>query len=126
MPASVCSGSSPTRREQARERYRAYVEERGDGVEADLACSIFLGSERFAVQSTRGLGPLAEIPRGHWQPVRPSLAELLAARTNARIAAAYSEYGYTMREFAELLGVHYATVSRRIRRHEVNMSECKT
>jgi DNA-binding MarR family transcriptional regulator len=31
-----------------------------------------------------------------------------------------------MREIADHLGVHYATVSRRIRRFEQALSECKT
>ncbi|MHA1813382.1 MAG: helix-turn-helix domain-containing protein, partial [Candidatus Thorarchaeota archaeon] len=31
---------------------------------------------------------------------------------------AYHDYGYTMREIAEYLGIHYATVSRHLRRME--------
>jgi transposase len=31
-----------------------------------------------------------------------------------------------MRDIAEHLGVHYATVSRRLRRYEAEMLECKT
>jgi IS30 family transposase len=31
-----------------------------------------------------------------------------------------------MGEIADHLGVHYATVSRRLRRHEAALSECKT
>jgi hypothetical protein len=34
------------------------------------------------------------------------------------IAAAYSNYGYTLKEIAEHLGVHYATISRAIKRAE--------
>ncbi|RLE35650.1 addiction module toxin RelE, partial [Candidatus Acetothermia bacterium] len=34
------------------------------------------------------------------------------------ILKAYRDYDYTMREIAEHLGVHYATVSRRLRRVE--------
>ena len=60
------------------------------------------------------------------QPVRSSLEELLSAASNAQIAVAYTEHGYTMREIADHLDLHYATVSRRIRRHAAEVSECKT
>jgi REP element-mobilizing transposase RayT len=115
-------------RERARERYRSQVQHEPTEL-AELGVSVFCGSERFAAESTRGLGPIAEVPRSHWQPVRPSLGELLPRLENASIARAYLEHGYTMREIATHLGVHYATVSRRLRRHSAQMaqmSECKT
>ena len=34
------------------------------------------------------------------------------------IADAYREHGYLLKEMAEFLGVHYSTVSRRLRRHQ--------
>lgn len=37
---------------------------------------------------------------------------------SAMIAEAYREHGYTMKEIADHLGVHYATISRRLRKHE--------
>jgi putative transposase len=112
-------------REAARERYRAHVED--EITSATLfGVSIFAGSDRFAAERTRGVGPIEEVPRSHWQPVRPPLEELLAHLENASIASAYREHGYTMREIAEHLGVHYATISRRLRRHRAEMSECKT
>jgi len=36
----------------------------------------------------------------------------------AGIVEAYREHGYTMKQVAEHLGVHYATVSRRLRKLE--------
>lgn len=111
-----------TSREVARERYRAHVE---TGTAVPEGISIFLGSDRFAVRHTRELGPLEEVPRAHWRPVRPPLAAIVGRVDNAAIARAYLEHGYTMREIAEHLGIHYATVSRRLRRHE-EMSERKT
>lgn len=114
-------------REDARTRYRAYVE---DGLAsespADSADTTILGSDDFVRRHTRAVRPSSEIARREWQPVRPSLAELLAPPTNAAIAEAYREYGYTMREIAAHVGVHYATISRRIRRCEMAVSECKT
>jgi DNA-directed RNA polymerase specialized sigma24 family protein len=115
-------------RESARERYRSHVEHELTVLTelAELGVSLFLGSDRFAAESTRSLGPIEEIPRSHWQPVRPSLDELVPRLENAAIASAYLEHGYSMREIADYLGVHYATVSRRLRRHAAQMSECKT
>lgn len=111
----------------ARERYRVHVEERvGDGLAATLGRSVILGSEEFAKSRTGGIRPNGEVARRHWQPVRPSLEELLASPTNATIADAYRRYGYTMCEIAAHIGVHYATISRRIRKHESAVSECKT
>ncbi len=38
--------------------------------------------------------------------------------TPEEIGQAYREYGYRLREIAQHLGVHYATVSRRLKRAE--------
>jgi REP element-mobilizing transposase RayT len=113
-------------RESARERYRAYVEQRDDARIGRDPDSIVFGTERFAADATRNVRPLPEVPRSHWQPVRPPLSALLPRLANDGIAAAYRDYGYTMRDIAEHLGVHYATVSRRLRRYEAEMLECKT
>lgn len=114
-------------REVARERYRMHVESDADiDVAAKLRSFAIFGSEDFARSHTCGIGPNAEIARRHQQPVRPSLDELLASPTNETIADAYRRYGYAMCEIADHLGVHYATISRRIRRHESALSECKT
>jgi len=112
-------------REQARKRYRAHVEARETAVVVQRGVSIFLGSDSFAAERVAGLGPIAEVPRTQWQPVRPPLAEVLADAGNAGIAAAYREHAYTMNEIAAQLGVHYATVSRRLRRYEAELSDCK-
>lgn len=88
-------------RQRARKRYRSHVEhELSEPTE--LGVSIFCGSDRFAAESTRGLGPIEEVPRSHWQPIRPSLAELLPRLENASIARAYLDHGYTMREVASV------------------------
>lgn len=114
-------------RDAARERYRAHVESRiGGDLAAELEGSVILGSKDFARSRIGDIGANAEIARRHWQPVRPPLDELLASPTNATIADAYRRYGYAMCEIADHLGVHYATISRRIRRHESALSECQT
>ena len=113
-------------RASARTQYRRFVDEqRGTRAVAENR-SIFLGDARFVAGHTRDLDAITEVPRSHWKPARPALEEVLIPRSDAAIAAAYRDHGYRMREIAERLGVHYATVSRRIRRHEAAMSECKT
>lgn len=111
----------------ARARYRALVERHGaNALAADLGRSIILGSDAFLETHSQPSAPSNEIPRLHWQPRRPALEQLLASANDGAISTAYRSYGYTMREIAAHLGVHYATVSRRIRRHERAMSDCKT
>lgn len=102
---------------RARERYMSFVAE-GAGLQPwrDLRGAIYLGSERFAARASGG-GPIAEVPRAQWNPVRRPLAELLRPHGDAAVEQAYRE-GYSMREIAEHLEVHYATVSRRLRRLE--------
>jgi len=50
--------------------------------------------------------------------VKPPLKELLGRRGENAIAVTYREYGYRLREIADHLGVHYATVSRKLRTFE--------
>jgi REP element-mobilizing transposase RayT len=55
---------------------------------------------------------------------RPSLAELLEGEEDRDLAItrAYRDHGYLMREIADALRCHYATVSRAIRRFENRLS----
>jgi AraC-like DNA-binding protein len=78
---------------------------------------IYFGSEPFVAAKTANLTPIPEIPRAHWQPLRPPLDELLCTSENP-IPAAYRDYGYTLKEIADELGCHYSTVSRRLRQSE--------
>jgi putative transposase len=58
-----------------------------------------------------------EISQAAWRENRPSLRDLICAEDLDRgIDDAYRRHGYTMREIAEELGCHYATVSRRLRK----------
>lgn len=113
-------------RSQARERLRAFVDEPGDRP-LDPA-GVILGDEPFQRNHTDDLYPAPEIPRDHWQPVRPPLEQILHGRPrNEAIAAAYRTHGYHMNEIAQVLGCHYATISRRLRTYETQtMSERKT
>ena len=105
---------------RARARLRAFVEA-GRSEEAPAAVGgIYVGGEEFVRAASSRLGPIPEIPREQWQPLRPELEEIFGgAGASDPVAVAYRTYGYTLREIAAYLGCHYATVSRRLRRSEL-------
>jgi AraC-like DNA-binding protein len=59
-----------------------------------------------------------EVPRRQRQPVRPSLKQIVTEDTPEAIGQASRDYGYRLAEIAQHLGVHYATVSRRLKQVE--------
>ena len=63
---------------------------------------------------------LVEIPRRQSHAHRPGLGELFGAKANldGAMIEAYRRYGYWMFAIADHLKVHYATVSRRLKRTE--------
>ena len=79
---------------------------------------------------------LSEVPRAQRFALRPALAALfngVVSRDDraARCVVAVRDHGYTMKEVATFLGVHYITVSRAFAEAErppsgSEMSECKT
>lgn len=95
-----------------------------------LIGQIILGKSNFVEKITgllKGREEIKEIPRTQRYAIRPMLEELLAERKDRNkeefdrfISEAY-KYGYTMREIAENLGVHYSTISRIIKRWERNI-----
>ena len=107
--------------------YRRFVS-RGKGARPweGLRGQIYLGSEAFVRKLPKGGRGLSEVPRAQREGVRPSLEDLLGENAVEGMVAAYRTHGYAMREIAEFLGVHYATVSRRIRRYEQDLLDCKT
>jgi hypothetical protein len=118
------------RKRVSMEKYRRFVME---GVDKEspwetLRGQIFFGKEEF-IKKLSGLlnekEGIKEVPKNQRYVARPSLRELfrrkkgeerkLGAKT---IYAAYVRYGYSMKEIAEYLGVHYATISRAIKQVE--------
>jgi REP element-mobilizing transposase RayT/AraC-like DNA-binding protein len=59
-----------------------------------------------------------EISTRDWHIGRPGLAELLTSEAPNAIATAYRQHGYTLKQIAAHLGLHYSTVSRRLRAWE--------
>jgi putative transposase len=105
----------------AQARYRTFVAE-GRGGPApweQLTGQIYLGSEKFVAQHQPNR-VIRDIPRRQTQAQRPSL-ETLFERKGAlekTIHQAYRQYGYRLADIADHLGVHAATVSRRLKRAE--------
>jgi hypothetical protein len=118
------------KKRKAIEKYKRFVME-GTNEESpwqNLKGQIFLGAEEFIDRLSSLLSDkeeLKEIPKEQRYAGRPSLSELfrdgnakpLRVRDEA-VCAAYIQYGYRMKEIAEYLGVHYATVSRAVTRAE--------
>lgn len=116
-------------REGAIERYSAFVRD-GVGQAAPwqkLEGQVFLGSERFveAMRSRLPDADLREVPRAQRRAKAPALDTYLEFDDRkAGMVAAYRTGGYSMRQIADAFGVHYATVSRAVRR--ADMCDCKT
>jgi len=96
--------------------YRRFVE---DGVGHKpwefLRGQIYYGDDEF-IQKLKEDPELLEIPKSQRQPLRIPLNELIKKGTVEAVGMAHREYGYSLKEIAERLGVHYSTVSRRLKR----------
>ncbi len=106
----------------AERQYRKFVR---DGVHQrspweNLQGQLLLGEEGF-VERVRDLledkKRIKEIPRPQRYVGRPSLEKIFdeeraKAQRDTRIYAAHMSHGYTLKEIADHLGVHYTTVSK--------------
>ena len=112
-------GQFGKKRAKAQKQYRAFVRE---GLESrpweELKGQIYLGSEAFIERHCPGNQELKEIPRVQLKAVKPSLERIFAKSGKRAIVQAYKEHGYRLQEIAAHLGVHYATVSRRLKQME--------
>jgi REP element-mobilizing transposase RayT len=95
---------------------REGIEERADlGPEAE----IYLADRPHIRRHRAKAGASSEIPRVQRMPIAAPLAELLRADMNQTLVRAYKNGGYTLREIADALGVHYSTISRRLAADEL-------
>src|SRR5439155_5344369 len=83
----------------------------------DLTGQMYYGDDAFVAKVTQGTKQSSEVPRR--QPLRPALAALARTGIPAEVGQAYRDYGYRLGASAQQLGVHYATVSRRLRAFEL-------
>jgi len=86
---------------------------------------LFLGPENFMDQIKHLIHEqesLSEIPKKQRYAARPSLHEIFQGKDKKakeeQMYQAYQEYGYTLKDIAEYLGMHYTTVSKIIKRME--------
>lgn len=117
-------GQFGRKRAEAVRKYRRYVLE-GVGEKSpweSLKGQILLGKDEFVgrlKEFLHGKENVLEVPRVQRFLARPSLEELFqrerrpgAKKRDEAIYRAYKDYGYYLREIADYLRVHYATVSR--------------
>lgn len=122
----ILSQFSETKAE-ARRKYREFVlegmkEKASNTPWEKVKGQIILGSDRFlgaVVELLAGKEQIPEIPRLQRVANRPSLEVLFACdhqasknERNVGIFEAHLKYGYTLKEIAEHLGIHYTTVSK--------------
>ncbi|MEE8283765.1 MAG: helix-turn-helix domain-containing protein [Alphaproteobacteria bacterium] len=110
-------------RARAQENYRRYLAaaRRAGPVWDHLRDQIYLGSEDFAARLKTGVSEtrqLSEVPYVQ-RAESVALSELAQSSHDSHeaMARAYLAGGATMKAIAEHFGVHYATVSRAVRRH---------
>jgi putative transposase len=106
-------------RSVAQKRYREFVR---DGIANRpwdaLKGQIYLGSDEFIERHSPVDKEHKEIPRSQLKAIKPTLERIFATDGETGIAQAYREHGYRLQEIATHLGVHYATVSRKLRKIE--------
>ena len=115
----------------AAECYREFVSNSDSGSNPldKVKGRLFLGGEEFGKRLIEQLSEIAdikdikEVPREQRYAARPPLKELLPPITPAdrvaheqRAYSAHAEYGYSLKEIGDHLGVHYATVSKIVKR----------
>jgi hypothetical protein len=125
-----CFGNSL---QEARRLYIDYVAQ-GLGITSPLKevkNQIYLGSESFVQRMQKAIEGdenLSEVPKIQKRDVAKSLEyyEKNSINQGEAMAKAYYSGSYTMRKIAEYFNVHYATVSRSVKRYEGVVAPCKT
>jgi REP element-mobilizing transposase RayT len=114
-------------RKRAQRNYRKFIAD-GIGMDPieDVKSQCILGSDKFFERLSLLLGDitkLKEIPRMQRYVSRPSLDELFRGeallrkgKRNELLKRAHEQYGYSYSEIGRHVGLHYATISRLIRK----------
>ncbi len=118
-------GQFGNRRRQAERQYRKFIESgrRTKSIWEKVQHQSLLGEKDFAESLkgyVKGYDEIQEIPRKQRFMNRPSLQELFENTTankkkrNEKIQTANYEHGYSQKEIADYLEMHYSTISRLI------------
>ncbi len=104
-----------------RQRFADWVCEGSTATDGELSAwsHSILGRAEFVASQAASVPDVPEIPLALRRPARPPISELLGSHPYDGIRIAYRDHGYRLREIAAHLGVHYSTVSRRLRLEEV-------
>jgi len=115
-------------RRRCQSRYVQFVDEgiNKERIWNKLNQQVYLGADGFVeeVKSKLSSGAdLSEVPREQWKPSGKSLAEYENEfkDRNEAMARAYLDGGYRMNAIARHFSVHYATVSRAVKKWEGNV-----
>jgi REP element-mobilizing transposase RayT len=127
----LLSHFAPDRR-TAQRHYRSFIRaglENGHGP-LPVESEIYLAGRSYIRRRGGKPNGSAEIPRVQREPIAVTLEQVLRAGSERAIARAYRDGGYTQREIAAVLGLHYSTISRRLAAQERDTSpislHCKT
>jgi len=116
---------------ESRRLYRQFVKEvmaTSESPWEKISGQIILGTEEFIQQAKEMIGgreEIPEIPRQQRHVGRPAVTDIFPPGTvaakqerNHLIRHAYGTYGFTLKEIAQTLGVHYTTISKVINSEE--------
>ena len=125
------------KKREASRKYSVFVHDGmgGKRIWDDVKGESILGNRNFVdrlIGYVRGYEKVREIPRSQRYINRPSLEEIFKntkknkGRRNTGIAEAVGRWGYSQREVADHLGLHYSTVSRLVKEGNFKISRLKT
>jgi putative transposase len=128
-------GQFSTRKGTAEKKYREFVES-GRGEEAiwkKVKEGSILGRDEFVetlMDYIKGQRDIREIPRRQRYINRPGLKDIFSAevvnkksKRNEKIREAAERHGYSQKEVADYLGLHYSTISRLVNEDTKNTSK---
>jgi REP element-mobilizing transposase RayT len=120
-------GQFARRKRQAAKKYREFVEVGigGDNIWKDVKGQSILGKEDFVeslIDYVKEYRDVKEIPKSQRYADRPKLAVLFnediiedRSKRNKQAIEAVEKYGYSQKEVADYLGIHYSVISKLIK-----------
>src|SRR4030043_179463 len=117
-------GQFGSKRRKSEKKYREFVMAGiGEEIWKDVKWQSILGKDEFIerfIKHVKGYEEVKEIPKSQRYIGRPILADILKKDTikrkeiSRKAKEAVERYGYSQKEVADYLGIHYSTVSRMV------------